>query len=220
MIRVLLLSFLGGLIAALTMFSVQFYALTSGGADLTSVTLPTLLFRVMEIQYYGIFGAVIGAFVAPFPPEKGNLISCIFWWTITGMVVGSLTPSFLTIEFTHFPKAAELYQQITFEWRYFLTGALVGLILGIIQIAYIYFSSAGSSTINRDIKVDSFTNVDTIVKNYWSDRADDYLTNREKNRNARKTAVNASTDKAIKAQLSKQADDYLASRNLKKESGE
>ncbi len=178
-IRLLVFSAMGASVSGVLMFCYLSYILISNNTDPFSLKLTTLLFEIMGIQYHLLFGAIIGALVAPFPPKIDNLRSCVLVWTLIGFSVGLLTPFTVNVIRGHFPTVNELAAYFSFDWLFVITGLSIGLILGLIQIGYTRIKYSRALRHERDRNYDSYSKADDILSDFWSNRADEYLTKRK-----------------------------------------
>ncbi len=63
LMMVVLMSLIGGFLSAFVMFFYRAYILSSSGANLDKVPLPTMLLDVMELDRYAVYGLAGGAVV-------------------------------------------------------------------------------------------------------------------------------------------------------------
>ncbi|MCP4040365.1 MAG: hypothetical protein GY731_00205 [Gammaproteobacteria bacterium] len=178
-IRLVVFFIIGALVSGVLMFCYLSYILISNNTDPFSLKLTTLLFEIMGIQYHLLFGAIIGALVAPFPPKIDNLRHCVLVWSLVGFSVGLLTPFTVNVIRGHFPTVSELAAYFSFNWLFVLSGCSIGLILGLLQISYTHIKYSRELRRERELSYESLSKADDILSNFWSNRADEYLTKRK-----------------------------------------
>ncbi len=180
-IRIAAYALLAAAVAAAALYGFQLYILHAAHADLSGVGLRTLLVEVMDLPLYALFGAVVGALLAPFPARGRGLVLRLLAWTAVGLVAGLAAPLVrFALSLDHVPTAVEAARGLRLDPKFLVAGTAVGLVLAWVEGGLEWLQTArlrrrlehgGSGPVN---------DVDAALKAYWRERADTYLAGRER----------------------------------------
>jgi hypothetical protein len=180
-LRLLAFSVLGGALAAGALFALQLYVLRVARVDLTAVSLATLLVDVMDLPAYAVFGAVLGALLAPFPGRGRPPLWRLLAWTLAGATAGLAAPTAARLlDLGHIPTVAELAARVALDLKYVIAGAVVGLGLSWIETAREAVERARLRRRFGPTAGDDLHDPDAVIKDYWRERAESYLARRER----------------------------------------
>ena len=179
-IRIAAYALLGAAVATAALYGFQLYILRAAHADLSGVGLTTLLVEVMDLPLYAIFGAVVGALLAPFPARGWGLVVRLLTWTAAGLLAGLAAPFVrFALGLDHIPTAAEVTRGLLLDPKFLVAGGAVGLVLAWVEGGLEWLQTArlrrrlergGGGPVN---------DVDAALKAYWKERADAYLASRD-----------------------------------------
>ncbi len=172
----------GAAVGALIMFGYHYYVLAAAGADPFSISAYGLLVEVMELPGYAVFGAVVGAVVAPFPGRGSPALWRIAGWTGAGALAAALVSYVRLVKsMGSVPSFSETLAGYAMDHKYLWTGLGTGAALALFESAYQAWvwrnrwRTAGANAAEPN-------DVDAVLKDFWRERADSYLQSRQQRR--------------------------------------
>ncbi|MCU0934678.1 MAG: hypothetical protein MUF66_01095 [Gammaproteobacteria bacterium] len=179
-LRLAAYALLAAAVAAAALYGFQLYILQAARADLSGVSLRTLLVEVMDLPLYAAFGALLGAVLAPFPGRGRGLAVRLLVWTAVGLAAGLAAPLVrFALGLDHVPTAAEAARGLIVDPKFLVAGGAVGLVLAWVERALEWVQTARLRRRLERAGGGPLNDVDAALKTYWRERADAYLAGRE-----------------------------------------
>ncbi len=175
-LRFVVFAVLGALLSSLGIFVYLIIPLLATNAQPFSIGIVPLLFEVMKLHYYALFGAVVGSLVAPFPPRPGAPFTPLLWWTVIGFAVGLLVQGVIMITLQKTVPDAPIPIVLSLLLSKFtIAGIGIGFLLSVIQTVRTWLFEPEATPSANDLNPILGHDADSIIKEYWHDKADGYL---------------------------------------------
>jgi hypothetical protein len=178
-VRLALFAVLGALFAAGALYGFQLYVWKLGNVDLSGVGLTELMTRWMRLPEFAAFGAVVGLLLAPFPGRGLHPFWRLIGWTVAGSVLGLAVPTLRAlVALGHLPTTAEAVARLTFDPKYLIAGAAVGLALSWVETGRELLEHTRLRRRLAHVGTNPLNDPDAAIKEYWRERAESYLAHR------------------------------------------
>jgi hypothetical protein len=184
LLLVLLSALLGAVAAGLAVFGYQLHVLSADGADPFALGAGALLVDVMSLPGHAGLGALTGALLAPLPGSTSGPVWGFVWRCAAGILIG-LGASFVaaSVAAGHLLSVPELVRSFVPDARHLLAGAAAGLMLALAHLVQVHVRRRRRRL--REREMGEIHDVDAELKEFWRDRADAYLAQRDQGRTAR-----------------------------------